>query len=98
MHDTLSEKDAMAIQDILIEQLEIPRAQITPQARLKADLGADSLDIVEIGMKVEERFEISLPDEELEADPLVGDLYAVVSRLGTGPAAATVNKEATHGT
>lgn len=46
MNDILSEKDAKAVLDILIEQLGVQRAQLTPEARLQEDLGADSREVV----------------------------------------------------
>ena len=81
METNLSEPDTAAVQDILIEQLDIVRAQITPEARIMADLGADSLDVVEIGLKLEERFGFSIPDDEYEQSQTVGELYATVARL-----------------
>ena len=60
MNNILSEKDTLAIQDIIIRQLDVQRDQLTPEARILADLGADSLDVVEISMTLEELFEIPL--------------------------------------
>jgi acyl carrier protein len=69
------------VQDILIDQLHINRDQITPEARIMADLGADSLDIVEIAMKAEEEFSLTLPDDEAEKIVTVDDLYEAVGTL-----------------
>ena len=55
----LSEKDTKAVLGILVEQLGVPEEQITPDASLMEDLGADSLDIAEITLAVEERFDLS---------------------------------------
>ena len=66
---------------ILIDQLHINREQITPEARIMADLGADSLDMVEIAMKAEEEFNLTLPDEEAEKIVTVDDLYEAVWTL-----------------
>jgi acyl carrier protein len=66
---------------ILIDQLHINREQITPEARIMADLGADSLDMVEIAMKAEEEFNLTLPDEEAEKIVTVDDLYEAVGTL-----------------
>jgi acyl carrier protein len=79
-HD-LSAKDKTALQDILIQQLDITRAQATPEAKIMDDLGADSLDVVEITMKLEEHFNFSIPDEEWEKVQTVGDLYGAVASL-----------------
>jgi acyl carrier protein len=81
MTDTLSDKEMTKVQDILIDQLHIQRAQITPEARIIADLQADSLDMVEIAMKAEEEFGLTLPDDEAEKIVTVDDLYEVVGKL-----------------
>lgn len=52
--------------DILINQLGVDLDLITPEAKLEEDLGADSLDLVEIIMAVEEEFGIDIPDEHAE--------------------------------
>jgi acyl carrier protein len=83
MTDTLTDTEMTKVQDILIEQLHIQREQITPEARIIADLQADSLDMVEIAMKAEEQFNFTIPDDEAEKIVTVGDLYeAVGKRLG----------------
>jgi len=81
MTDTLTDMEMTKVQDILIHQLGIDREQITPDARLMADLGADSLDMVEIAMKAEEEFSLTLPDEEAEKIVTVDDLYEAVGKL-----------------
>ena len=81
MTDTLTETEMAKVQDILIHQLQINREQITPEARIMADLGADSLDMVEIAMKAEEEFSLSLPDDEAEMIVTVDDLYEAVGKL-----------------
>ena len=81
MPDTLNDTEMTKVQDILIDQLHINREQITPEARIKADLGADSLDIVEIAMKAEEEFNLTLPDDEAEKIVTVDDLYEAVGTL-----------------
>ena len=81
MNIMLSDKDLKTIQDILIEVLEITREQITLEARLEEDLGADSLHLTEIGMALEDRFSLSIPDEQLERIKTVADAYEVLSDL-----------------
>jgi acyl carrier protein len=81
MTDTLTETEMTKVQDILRHQLQINREQIKPEARIMADLGADSLDIVEIAMKAEEEFSLTLPDEEAEKIVTVDDLYESVGTL-----------------
>jgi len=85
MTDTLTDTEMTKVQDILIDQLHINREQIKPEARIMADLGADSLDMVEIAMKAEEEFSLTLPDDEAEKIVTVDDLYeAVGTLLGRG--------------
>jgi acyl carrier protein len=81
MTDTLTDTETTKVQDILIDQLHIKREQIKPEARIMADLGADSLDMVEIAMKAEEEFSLTLPDEEAEKIVTVDDLYEAVGTL-----------------
>jgi len=81
MTDILTETEMKRVQDILIEQLHLNREQIKPDARIMADLTADSLDMVEIAMKAEEEFSLTLPDEEAEKIVTVDDLYEAVGAL-----------------
>ena len=81
MNNLLSESDTRAVVDILVIQLGVQEAQLTPEARLKEDLGADSLDIVEIIMAVDERFEVSVPDEVAEKVSTVDDLFETLADL-----------------
>ncbi len=86
MNTLLSEKDTKAVLDILVEQLCVQENQLTPDARLEEDLGADSLDKVEIIMAIEERFSISVPDELAEKVSTVGDLFETLAEmLGQSP-------------
>jgi len=54
------------VKQIIVEQLGVDEAQVDPTASFVDDLGADSLDIVELVMTFEETFEIEIPDEEAE--------------------------------
>jgi acyl carrier protein len=81
MTDTLTDTEMTKVQDILMHQLGITRKQITPEARIMADLGADSLDMVEIAMKAEEEFSFTLPDDQAEKIVTVDDLYEAVGKL-----------------
>ena len=63
----MTQEDALKkIADILFDQLGVDRDLITPEAKLEEDLGADSLDLVEIIMSVEDEFVIDIPDEHAE--------------------------------
>jgi acyl carrier protein len=80
MTDTLSDNEMAKVQDILIDQLHVRRDQITPEAKIIADLQADSLDIVEIAMKAEEEFSLTLPDDDAEKIVTVDDLYEAIGK------------------
>ena len=62
------------VRDIIAEQLGIEASEITPESTFVDDLGADSLDIVELIMAFEEEFNIEIPDEEAEKISKVGDV------------------------
>jgi len=78
MKNVLSETDTNIVLDILVEQLGVERSQLTPEARLEEDLGADSLELVEIAMALDEQFQISLPDEAVGRISTVGDIFDVL--------------------
>ncbi|MBI3976206.1 MAG: acyl carrier protein [Armatimonadetes bacterium] len=54
------------VKGIVVEQLGVDEAEVTPEASFVDDLGADSLDVVELVMALEEEFEIEIPDEDAE--------------------------------
>ena len=62
------------VKDIIVEQLGVNADQVTPEAKFVEDLGADSLDIVELVMALEEEFGNEIPDEEAEKLQTVGDV------------------------
>ena len=59
---------------IIIEQLGVTADQVTPEAKFIEDLGADSLDTVELVMALEEEFGLEIPDDEAEKLQSVGDV------------------------
>ena len=61
------------VKQIIVEQLGVDEAEVTPTAHFIDDLGADSLDIVELVMTFEEAFEIEIPEEEAEKIQTVKD-------------------------
>ena len=61
------------VREIIVEQLGVSAEEAVPQASFIEDLGADSLDIVELVMAMEEEFEVEIPDEEAENIKTVGD-------------------------
>ncbi|MFH1368182.1 MAG: acyl carrier protein [Elusimicrobiota bacterium] len=60
------------VKEIIVEQLGVDPSEVTPQASFINDLGADSLDTVELVMALEEEFGIEIPDEEAEKIQSVG--------------------------
>jgi len=62
------------VKEIIVEQLGVDEEKITLEASFTDDLGADSLDIVELVMALEEKFDTEVPDEEAEKISTVGDL------------------------
>ncbi|GJQ63458.1 MAG: acyl carrier protein [Melioribacteraceae bacterium] len=61
------------VKEIIMDKLGVEESQITPEASFTNDLGADSLDIVELVMGFESEFGISIPDEDAEKIGTVGD-------------------------
>ena len=58
---------------LIAEQLEVPLDQVKTEARFIEDLGADSLDVVELIMTLEEEFEVDIPDDDAQKLATVGD-------------------------
>src|SRR4030095_15536269 len=61
------------VKEIIVEQLGVEEDDVTPAAKFIEDLGADSLDTVELVMALEEHFDIQIPDEDAEKIATVGD-------------------------
>jgi len=61
------------VKEIIVNKLGVDEGQITPQASFTNDLGADSLDTVELVMEFEKAFNIQIPDEDAEKISTVGD-------------------------
>jgi acyl carrier protein len=66
------------VKDIIVEQLGVNPEQITPSASFIEDLGADSLDTVELVMAFEEEFSVDVPDEDAERLRTVGDVVRYI--------------------
>lgn len=69
------------VRKIIAEQLDVSPDQVTPEARLIDDLGADSLDAVELIMALEEEFGHDIPDEQAEKLQTVGDVIKYIEEL-----------------
>jgi acyl carrier protein len=72
------------VKQIIVEQLGVDEAEVTPSASFTDDLGADSLDIVELVMAFEEAFEIEIPDEAAEKIKTVKDAVDYVNAHAKG--------------
>ena len=66
------------VKEIIIEQLGVPESTITTEASFIDDLGADSLDIVELIMALEEEFDLEIPDSDAEKVVTVGDVVEYI--------------------
>ena len=77
----------MAVQDkiteIIVEQLGVKPEEVVPEASFVDDLGADSLDTVELVMALEEEFGIEIPDEDAEKIQTVGDAIKYIEEKAT---------------
>jgi acyl carrier protein len=67
-----------AIREVAVEVLSVDADRVTEDARFKEDLDADSLDLVELVMGLEERFDITVPEEDLEGVTTVGQAVTLV--------------------
>jgi acyl carrier protein len=71
------------VKEIIVEQLGVDAAQVTERAKFVDDLGADSLDTVELVMALEEEFSIEIPDEDADKIGTVGDAINYISEHST---------------
>jgi acyl carrier protein len=85
----LKEEEQMAdksiadrVKEIIVEQLGVNPDQVTPEAKFIEDLGADSLDTVELVMAFEEEFGAEIPDEDAEKLQTVGDVVKYIEDRG----------------
>ena len=68
------------LKEIIIDRLDVEEEQIAPEASFVEDLGADSLDIVELIMDLEQEFNIEIPDEELPKVQTVADIVGYLDK------------------
>ena len=68
----------MEVKDIIVEQLDVEEDAVTMEASITDDLGADSLDVVDLVMSIEESFDVEIPDEEVENIKTVGDIVKYI--------------------
>lgn len=70
---------AAKVKEIIVNKLGVDDAQVTPEASFTNDLGADSLDTVELVMEFEKAFNLQIPDEDAEKISTVGDAIKYIS-------------------
>jgi acyl carrier protein len=73
---------AAKVKEIIVSKLGVDAAQVTPEASFTNDLGADSLDTVELVMEFEKAFNIQIPDEDAEKIASVGDVINYLKSKG----------------
>ena len=66
------------VKDILVDQLDVEEEKVTMEASIVDDLGADSLDLVDLVMSLEEEFDVEIPDEQGENIKTVGDIVKYI--------------------
>ncbi len=69
---------AAQVKNIIVDKLGVDAEEVTPEKRFTNDLGADSLDTVELIMEFEKEFGISIPDDQAEKISTVGDAIAYI--------------------
>jgi acyl carrier protein len=69
------------VKEMIKEELNVPEEKISLQARLAEDLGADSIDAVELIMNIEDEFNIQVSDEQAQSIKTVGDLVKYIEAL-----------------
>lgn len=66
------------VKSIVADQLDVEEEKVTAEASITEDLGADSLDVVDLVMSIEDEFEIEIPDEAVEGIKTVGDIVSYI--------------------
>jgi acyl carrier protein len=69
----------LRVRELVADQLGVDDAELVPDANILDDLGADSLDVVELVMAIEEAFDIEIPDEHVETMRTIGDVEKYVT-------------------
>ena len=70
------------VRDVVVEQLSVDTQAVKIESKIIEDLGADSLDVVELVMALEEKFEVEIPDSEAEKLVSIQDVVNYIEKLG----------------
>ncbi len=68
------------IKELIVEQLGVEEDAVTPEANIQEDLGADSLDIVDLIQTIEDEYDLSIPDEAVEEIKTVNDIVNYIEK------------------
>ena len=71
---------ATKVKAIIVDKLGVDQAEVTPEASFTNDLGADSLDTVELIMEFEKEFDVHIPDDQAEGISTVGDAISFIEK------------------
>lgn len=71
------------VKEIIVQELSVPEEKVKDSSTFEGDLRADSLDVVELVMELEEKFEIEIPEEDFEKIKTVGDLVRYIEGKAT---------------
>ena len=72
------------VRDVIVRELSVPESRVTEEATFDGDLSADSLDVVELVMALEDEFDVEIPEEDAEKIKTVGDAVRYLEAKGVG--------------
>jgi acyl carrier protein len=72
------------VRDVIVRELSVPESKVTEEATFDGDLSADSLDVVELVMALEDEFDVEIPEEDAEKIRTVGDAVRYLEGKGVG--------------
>jgi len=72
------------VRDVIVRELSVPESKVTEEATFDGDLSADSLDVVELVMALEDEFDVEIPEEDAEKIRTVGDAVRYLEAKGRG--------------
>jgi acyl carrier protein len=72
------------VRDVIVRELSVPESKVTEEATFDGDLSADSLDVVELVMALEDEFDVEIPEDDAEKIRTVGDAVRYLEAKGVG--------------